>query len=143
VVVVRNPDQDSADILWPALNIGFDQIVGELRGGVAAWRDSGEEVITTPLVRPDLVRGTVLDIRQATEYESGHLPESVHIELGGLPDHTGIAPQGPTVVMCGHGERAMTGASLLQRAGHRDVAVLLGGAHDWADATGRALEEGR
>jgi hydroxyacylglutathione hydrolase len=42
--------------------------------------------------------------------------------------------------MCGHGERAMTGASLLQRAGHRDLTVLLGGPSDWSGATRRPLE---
>jgi hypothetical protein len=36
----------------------------------------------------------------------------------------------------------MTGASLLQRAGQRDLAVLRGGPDDWAKATGRPLEEG-
>ena len=46
------------------------------------------------------------------------------------------------VVMCGHGERAMTAASLLQRAGRRGLAVLAGGAGDWAAATGRSLQEG-
>jgi rhodanese-related sulfurtransferase len=44
--------------------------------------------------------------------------------------------------MCGHGERAMTAASLLQRAGHDGLAVLAGGAPDWAAATGRPLREG-
>ena len=51
------------------------------------------------------------------------------------------APAG-AVVMCGHGERAMTAASLLQRAGHRGLAVLAGGAGDWAAATGQPLQEG-
>ena len=142
MVIVRNPDQDPADILWSALNIGFDRIAGELRGGVAAWREAGEAVVETPLVRPDQVSGAVLDVRQASEYETGHVPGSVHIELGDLPDRTGATPHGPTVVMCGHGERAMTAVSLLQREGHRDVAVLLGGAQDWAEATGTALRDG-
>ena len=34
----------------------------------------------------------------------------------------------------------MTAASLLERAGRRDVAVLLGGPDDWAAAHGAALE---
>ena len=142
VVIVRNPDQDPAEILWPALNIAFEAIAGELRGGVAAWREAGGEVVCTRLVRPGDVHGAVLDVRQAAEYETGHLPGSVHIELGDLSDSIGTAPGRPTVVMCGHGERAMTGASLLQRAGHRDVAVLVGGAQDWADATGQPLKDG-
>jgi rhodanese-related sulfurtransferase len=41
--------------------------------------------------------------------------------------------------MCGHGERAAGAASLLERAGHRDVAVLEGGPDDWSAVTGRDL----
>jgi hydroxyacylglutathione hydrolase len=44
--------------------------------------------------------------------------------------------------MCGHGERAMTAATLLERAGRRDIAVLAGGPDDWAAATGLRLHEG-
>ena len=46
-------------------------------------------------------------------------------------------PPAPLVLMCGHGERAMSAASLLARAGHHDLAVLDGGPDDWAAATGR------
>ena len=46
---------------------------------------------------------------------------------------------GHLTVMCGHGERAMTGASVLERAGRHDLSVLRGGPADWAAATGRAL----
>jgi hydroxyacylglutathione hydrolase len=42
-------------------------------------------------------------------------------------------------VMCGHGERAMTAASLLARAGRRDLQVAHGGPRDWQRATGKAL----
>lgn len=37
------------------------------------------------------------------------------------------------------GERATTAASLLERRGHGDLRVLLGGAGDWQRATGRPL----
>ena len=45
--------------------------------------------------------------------------------------------------MCGHGERAMSAASILQRAGRTGVAVLDGGPADWMQAAGRGLETGR
>jgi rhodanese-related sulfurtransferase len=95
------------------------------------------------LVGPAEVRGPVLDIRQSAEFASGHLPGAQHVELGDLPGRVGDVPQEPLVVMCGHGERAMGAASLLERAGHRDVAVLTGGPGDWAAATGGQLESGR
>jgi glyoxylase-like metal-dependent hydrolase (beta-lactamase superfamily II) len=140
VVIVRNRDQDPAEILWPALTIGFDRLVGELAGGMAAWTG---RMAATRLVRPHQVDLPVLDIRQAAEYAGGHLPGAVHLELGALPAALDAAPPGPTVVMCGHGERAMTAATLLERADRHDLAVLVGGAHDWAAATGAPLREGR
>ena len=37
LVIVRNPGQDPAEILWSALNIGVDRPAGELTGGMVAW----------------------------------------------------------------------------------------------------------
>jgi rhodanese-related sulfurtransferase len=82
----------------------------------------------------------VLDIRQESEFAAGHVPGAAHVELGDLTTSTAAVSSGPTVVMCGHGERAMGAASLLARAGHRDIAVLDGGPEDWAAETGRGLE---
>jgi glyoxylase-like metal-dependent hydrolase (beta-lactamase superfamily II)/rhodanese-related sulfurtransferase len=136
-VVVRDRDQDLLELAWQALKIGFSLPVGELAGGMTAW-DS--QTATTPLLRADQIgNGRVLDVRQDSEFHSGHVPGAEHIELGELPVRADDIDAGPVVVMCGHGERAMTAASLLQRAGHRDVRVLDGGPHDWASATGRSL----
>jgi glyoxylase-like metal-dependent hydrolase (beta-lactamase superfamily II)/rhodanese-related sulfurtransferase len=142
ILIVRNPDQHPADILWPALNIGFANIAGELAGGIPAWRAAGGALTTTTLVRPDQVSGLVLDIRQHSEYAAGHLPDALHIELADLPTHAEAVSEQAVTLMCGHGERAMTAATLLQRAGRDDLAVLIGGAEDWAQATGRPLKEG-
>jgi hydroxyacylglutathione hydrolase len=42
--------------------------------------------------------------------------------------------------MCGHGERAASAASVLERAGRPGAAIVLGGPPDWSDATGRPLD---
>lgn len=142
IVILRNPDQHPADILWPALNIGYERIAGELTGGMPAWLASGGETATTATLRPDEVGGRVLDIRQDSEYSAGHLPGATPIELGSVAERAAELPREPYVVMCGHGERAITAASLLERAGHKDTAVLLGGPDDWARTTGQPLEAG-
>ncbi|MER5326556.1 MBL fold metallo-hydrolase [Streptosporangium roseum] len=136
-VIVRNPDQDTAEILWQAAKIGYEAVAGEL---AEPWDGP---LASIPMAGPDRVgAASVLDVRQVAEYAEGHLPGAAHLELGALPAHADRVPAGPTVVMCGHGERAMTAASLLERAGHRQIAVLDGGPADWAKATGQALEEG-
>ena len=60
-------------------------------------------------------------------------------QLGSLPHAADEIPSGPVTMMCGHGERAMTAASLLTARGRTDVSVLAGGPDDWATATGRAF----
>jgi rhodanese-related sulfurtransferase len=84
----------------------------------------------------------VLDVRQDSEYVAGHIPGAQHVELGALAQRAAQLPARPTVVMCGHGERAMGAASVLAQAGRPDIAVLTGGPEDWAEATGEGLVTG-
>jgi rhodanese-related sulfurtransferase/glyoxylase-like metal-dependent hydrolase (beta-lactamase superfamily II) len=147
IVVVRNPGQDPGDILWPALKVGYTNVAGELTGGVAAWAAAGGRLTTTRRVQPTDADAAgvdrdaaLVDVRQASETAAGHLPGAHLIELGSLPEQADDLPRGPVAVMCAHGERATTAASLLERAGHHDVAILAGGPDDWSTVTGRALE---
>jgi rhodanese-related sulfurtransferase/glyoxylase-like metal-dependent hydrolase (beta-lactamase superfamily II) len=134
--------QDPAEVAWQALKVGYEDLAGQLDGGMAAWHADGGPAETTGLVTAGRIGSRpVLDVRQAAEYASGHIRGAIHVELGDLPARIQDVPAG-AVVMCGHGERAMTAASLLQRAGHRGLAVLAGGATDWAAATRRPLQQG-
>jgi hydroxyacylglutathione hydrolase len=148
LVVVRNQDQDPEEVVWQARKVGHDQLIGELTGGMSAWRAAGAATRSIPLVPaeqlPDISNGTVevLDVRQDSEFRGGHLPGARHVELGALADRVAQLPARPTVVMCGHGERAMGAASLLARAGRSGLAVLAGGAQEWARTTARPLVTG-
>jgi glyoxylase-like metal-dependent hydrolase (beta-lactamase superfamily II)/rhodanese-related sulfurtransferase len=140
LLVVMDPDQDRGDLVRQALKVGYERLAGELAGGMAAWDAAGLPSARIPLVEvAERPGGTVLDVRQDAEFAAGHLPGARHVELGALAD-AGELPAGPLEVSCAHGERAMTGASLLQRAGRRDLTVLRGGPGDWARAIGRPLE---
>jgi hydroxyacylglutathione hydrolase len=148
LVVVRNQDQDPEEVVWQARKVGHDQLIGELTGGMSAWRAAGAATRSIPLVPaeqlPDISTGNVevLDVRQDSEFRDGHLPGARHVELGALADRVAQLPARPTVVMCGHGERAMGAASLLARAGRSGLAVLAGGAQEWASTTARPLVTG-
>ena len=138
LIFVIAEDQDRADLVRQCLTVGYEQLVGELDGGLDAWRAAGLPFGSIELVDSSELGATVLDVRQDNEYETGHIPGVVHVELGALPDAP--LPQGPVTVMCGHGERAMTGASILGRRGCHDLAVLAGGPGDWSVRTGMPLE---
>jgi hydroxyacylglutathione hydrolase len=140
LVFVTAPGQNLAELTWQALKIGYERLVGHL--DMQAWTADGGTLDTVELLTADDIGNRpVLDVRQHAERIAGHIPDALGIELGDLSARTGEVPSG-VLVHCAHGERAMTAASLLRRAGHRGVAVLSGGPDDWAEATGRPLREG-
>jgi hydroxyacylglutathione hydrolase len=144
LVFVLDEDQDRGELARQCRTIGYDHLVGELAGAMAAWQAAGLPQGQLPLVEADQLGdppALVLDVRQASEVADGHLPGAVAVELGALAGDRPPAalPQGPVTVMCAHGERAATAASLLERAGRQDLRVALGGPKDWRRATGRAL----
>jgi hydroxyacylglutathione hydrolase len=141
LVFILDEGQDRGELVRQCLDIGHEQLVGELAGGIDGWAASGRPLSTIPLVNPDAVTGQVVDVRQANEFATGHLPGAVSVELGQLA--TAALPSGRVTVMCGHGERAMSGASLLTAQGRAGVAVLDGGPDTWSSVTGRPLVSGR
>jgi rhodanese-related sulfurtransferase len=140
LVFILGADQDRDDLVWQCLKVGYGQLAGELAGGMPAWRAAGLDERSVTLVKPEQIGGRVLDVRQQSEFDAGHLPGALHMELGSLGRHTANVPPGELTLMCGHGERAMTGASVLARAGRTDLHVLVGGAEEWAQCTGQRLD---
>jgi glyoxylase-like metal-dependent hydrolase (beta-lactamase superfamily II)/rhodanese-related sulfurtransferase len=135
LVFVRAPDQDGRDLVEQCLKIGYENLVGELDGGMGAWRAAGLPVSTIGIRHVnEEVQGTPLDVRQASEWASGHIPGAQHVELGSVMAAAGAIPAGPLTIYCGHGERAMTAASLLEGQGHSSLAVLDGGFDAWRSA---------
>src|SRR5512132_340039 len=144
LVFVLDEDQDRGELARQCRTIGYDHLAGELAGGMAAWQAANLPKAQLPVVEADQLDdepGVVLDVRQASEVADGHLPGALAVELGALARdrQSGELPEGPVTVMCSHGERAMTAASLLERAGHKELRVVHGGPRDWRRATGKAL----
>lgn len=135
---VVGADQDRAELVRQCHQIGYGRIVGELAGGMTAWTAAGLPTWVNPLTEAARAGPGVLDVRQDREHAEGHVPGAVHVELGHLAGTVGQLGE-VDAVMCGHGERAATAASILERAGRPGIAVTIGGPGDWAAATGAPL----
>lgn len=139
LVFLLDEETDRSELVRQCLTVGHENLRGEIAGGLPAWVSAGYPTRTIPLVEPAAVQGILLDVRQEAEWSSGHAPGAVHIELGAIADAE--LPEGPLTIMCGHGERAMTAASLI--AGRRtDLSVLDGGPDTWSGETGTPLVMG-
>ena len=121
--------------------IGIDRITGYFDAdGISGERRVPQ--VSAKDLAPKLASVAVIDVRGATEWETGHLPGAIHIPLGHLVDRAGEVPAGrPIVVQCQSGNRSSIGASVLERLGFSNVTNLAGGITGWA-AAGLPIEGG-
>jgi glyoxylase-like metal-dependent hydrolase (beta-lactamase superfamily II)/rhodanese-related sulfurtransferase len=138
LVFVLDDDQQTLELVRQCLDVGYENLTGRLAGGMRTWVEAGLATASIALVEPDALDGTIIDVRQENEFATGHLPGAINIELGTIA--SAQLPHGAMTVMCGHGERAMSAASILEARGSAELRVLVGGPDDWAARTGRPLD---
>lgn len=79
----------------------------------------------------------LLDVREPNEYNSGHLPDALHIPLSQIKDRAGELAKytsRPVIVYCARGVRSSSAASALAKLGFARVLELRGGLQAWVDA---------
>ena len=144
-------DQDHLDraVLY-LIRIGFDRISGYLRHGTEGWYNAGFPIESLPLLSVHQLKGkldrgeelTVLDVRDEDEWDSGHIKGALHIYVGHVEKRLAEIPrEKPVAVLCDVGHKAGLSASILLRAGYRDVYNVLGSMTAWTSA-GFAVTKG-
>ena len=139
IVLVLDSDQDVCEAVVQLERIGYDHVLGVLRG-VAAWQAAGYEISTYRVVdAPSFARAVtdrsasqVLDVRSPAEWQTGSLPMArwryVPDLLEGMPDEFDVAA--PVWLLCASGFRASIAAGLLERGGYTPVVLATGGVSD-------------
>ncbi len=119
------------------VRLGYDRVGGVLRGCMKAWHSAGRRGAHAGIVNPAEFASLldareqmfVLDVRSERELERVPAVKGAHhIHIIEIPERIDDVPQDRRIyVMCATGTRACIVTSLLLRAGHKDVAVVLGG----------------
>jgi hydroxyacylglutathione hydrolase len=152
VVVTAGTDDEARRMARLLEAVGFRNLPGILAGGVAAWQDAGLETASTPAIdvhelaeriRRDDV--SLLDVREDDEWEEGHVEGSVHVPYHDLRDGMkGRVGNGKTLaIACSVGNRSSIAASLLKRAGVKDVIHVADGGVADLEEEGIPLVEGK
>jgi hydroxyacylglutathione hydrolase len=148
IVFVGRDDRDARLAARLATAVGIRKLGGFLAGGMTSWRAERRPVesVTRWTVEElaDRRDGTqIVDVRELSEWRSGHIPDSVHVpyhDIHSLPE--GLDPERPAAAICASGQRSATAASLLAAYGVKDVVhVVDGGVPLWG-RLGHPLEEG-
>jgi rhodanese-related sulfurtransferase len=83
---------------------------------------------------PDAI---LLDVRRPDEFDSGHLPGAINMNIEGYDFHEqvdNLDPEKTYYVYCRSGGRSGTACRYLQSKGFREVYNLQGGILAWHDA---------
>jgi adenylyltransferase/sulfurtransferase len=76
----------------------------------------------------------VVDVREQSEWDEGHIPGAVHVPRGHLEsriERLAPDPTRPLVLYCSAGNRSAFAAKTLAELGYEDVVSLAGGFTDW------------
>lgn len=128
-------DQQNIEEAITALHsIGIDRIAGYIDlGFVNQFKDSRLELDRYESVEPEdvinhLTDYHVVDVRNLSEWKSGHIDGAQHIMLGYLSDRIHEIPQDkPLLVHCELGGRSAIAVSILKQHGFKHVFNLAGG----------------
>ena len=139
VVLLVEHASHSNEVTRQLLRVGYENLAGYIDGGFAAWRNAGGPVRQVPQISaPELLERAgapaglqVVDVRTASEWQTGHLPGAIHVPVGAIADRADeiarTAGRKTVATVCERGYRASLAASLLARAGVPDVVNVTGG----------------
>lgn len=136
IVLLASNAREAAEAGRQLLRVALDAIEGYIEGGLEVWRSAGLPTSAIQRIslrdfneRVERADGlTVVDVRTSREWQAGHLEGATHVPLGELASRTGDVPRTGTVVtICEGGYRSTLAASLLTRAGARNVLTVEGG----------------
>jgi hydroxyacylglutathione hydrolase len=136
IVLVAESMEQTMAATRQLIRIGYDELVGRLEGGIDAWaREYPVETIpamNAQELRERLDEVMLIDVRQKSEWDEGHIPEAIHFEGGRVAWEPLPFPHDrPLAIQCSSGNRSMSVSSVLRRRGYHNVIQVEGGITKW------------
>lgn len=133
ILLVTEPGKEEESIIRLS-RVGYDNAIGYLQGGFAAWKAAGKEVDTVKrITAAEFAKlykegALVFDVRKKSEYDSEHVVGAINVPLNQINQHLAQFPKDkPFIVHCAGGYRSMIAASILKQRGWDDFVDVEGG----------------
>lgn len=115
--------------------VGFDNILGHLKGGFESWKTAGFDVDTVNRISAQqfekevkIGESKIIDVRKEGEYEAEHVEDAYSKPLAYINNWVkDINPNEHFFLHCAGGYRSMIAASILQARGYRNFSEIDGG----------------
>ncbi len=134
ILLVTNEGEEE-EVVTRLSRVGFDNVLGHLKGGYQAWLASGKETdkvnrITAETFAQQVKIGEskIVDVRKESEYAAEHVDEAYSMPLADINEWIkDVKPEEHFFMHCAGGYRSMIAASILQARGYRNFTEVEGG----------------
>jgi len=134
IILVTDEGREE-EVVTRLSRIGYDNSLGYLKGGVAAWKEAGLETDSITSLQPseivDLVndgKSNLVDVRKASEFLSEHVEEAVNAPLDNINEQMdGLSKDITYHIHCAGGYRSMIYISIMKSRGFHNLIDVAGG----------------
>ncbi|MDQ8749422.1 MBL fold metallo-hydrolase [Elizabethkingia miricola] len=122
------------EVITRLSRVGFDNVLGYLKGGVSAWQSAGKETDSVDRITPEEFAqrytedAKIIDVRKEGEYAAEHIADAYSRPLAYINTWIkDVDPKEHFFLHCAGGYRSMIAASILQARGYRHFTEVEGG----------------
>lgn len=134
LLLVCEPGREE-EVVTRLARVGYDNVLGYLKGGFAAWHAEGKEIDTINSIsafefahRQTTHPHKVIDVRKQSEYIAEHVIDAENIALDYINENMAQFPkEEPFYVHCAGGYRSVVASSILKARGYNNMINVEGG----------------
>jgi len=134
-ILLITEEGKEAETITRLARVGFDYVIGHLKGGFSAWEKSGKEVDRIRRYTPEDLQANfneegaqIIDVRKETEFDNGHIVTAQNIPLAAISKRLAEFPKDKKIILhCKGGYRSMIAASILKARGWKNLLDVSGG----------------
>lgn len=135
ILLITEPGREE-EVVTRLARVGYDNAIGYLKGGIAAWIEAGKETdqiesISAAELKALIDAGEevqILDVRKPSEHAAGHITGSINTPLDYINEQMGRIDRNKTCyVHCAGGYRSMVFTSLMRARGYHKFTDISGG----------------
>jgi rhodanese-related sulfurtransferase len=122
------PEGREEETITRLSRVGFDYVLGYLKGGIRAWSTAGFETDTITSITPETFAqqltssSIIIDARKPGEFEAEHVKNALNLPLDTINDNFQSVPKGDSFFLhCAGGYRSVIMASILKSRGINNI----------------------
>ena len=125
ILIICNPGFEEESVIRLS-RVGFENILGFLKGGFNTWKNSGRSVEYINRINSHKINSysdyKIIDVRNLFEYNNGKIKNSLNIPLFEINSNLNkLDRNGNYLIHCETGYRSMIALSLLKKNGFNNV----------------------